>query len=165
MTHVDIYGISIRQPLAGDIVGEEIALAGLGTAFEASYVWKLVRGGKVLAQGYFQAGSMGAMQTWITTLDISAANSAGPAVLELAGDDPSGGEGGVVEPARVSVIVIPGAIGYVPYVVKKGDTLTAIVRENGSGNTDVSTVKNTALASGIKNPNLIRPGQLIRVPV
>ena len=51
------------------------------------------------------------------------------------------------------------------YVVKKGDTLTAIVRENGSGNTDVSTVKNTALASGIKNPNLIRPGQLIRVPV
>lgn len=162
---MDIYGINIRQPLAGDIVGEDIALAGLGTAFEASYVWKLVRGDQVLAEGFFQAGSMGAMQTWTTTLNIAGANTAGPAVLELAGDDPSEGEGGVVEPARVSVIVIPGSIGYVPYVVKKGDTLSAIVKEVGFGDPQVSTVKNTALASGIKNPDLIRPGQLIRVPV
>ncbi len=165
MPNVNIYGISIRQPLAGDIVGEDIALAGLGTAFEASYVWKLVRGDKILAEGFFQAGSMGTMQTWTTTLNIAGANAAGPAVLELAGDDPSDGEGGVVEPARVSVIVIPGAIGYVPYVVKKGDTLTAIVKEIGYGDPKVSTVKNTALASGIKNPDLIRPGQVIRVPV
>jgi hypothetical protein len=162
---MDIYGINIRQPLAGDIVGEEIALAGLGSAFESNYLWKLVRGDNVLAEGFFMAGSMTAMQTWTATLNIAGANTAGHAVLELAGDDPSGGEGGVVEPARVSVIVIPGAIGYVPYIVRKGDTLTAIVKEIGFRDPAVSSVKNTALASGIKNPNVIRPGQFIRVPV
>ena len=34
---MDIYGINIRQPLAGDIVGNSIALAAIGTAFEATY--------------------------------------------------------------------------------------------------------------------------------
>ena len=33
---MDIYGINIRQPLAGDIVGNGIALAAIGTAFEAT---------------------------------------------------------------------------------------------------------------------------------
>ena len=47
---MDIYGINIRQPLAGDIVGNSIALAAIGTAFEATYRWKLVRDGKTLAE-------------------------------------------------------------------------------------------------------------------
>jgi hypothetical protein len=161
---MEIYGISIRQPVAGDIVGESIALAAIGTAFEATYHWRLVRDGKTLTEGFITAGSMGAMETWVERLNTTAVTVAGPAVLELAGDDPSEGEGPDVEPARVSVIVIPGSRGYIPYLVRKGDTLTKILQELG-GDPNVSSVKNTALASGLKNPDKIFPGQLLRIPV
>ena len=161
---MDIYGINIRQPLAGDIVGNSIALAAIGTAFEATYRWKLVRDGKTLAEDFITAGSMGAMETWVEQLNTTAVKVAGPAVLELAGDDPSEGEGPDVEPARVPVIVIPGSRGYIPYLVRKGDTLTKILQELG-GDPKVSSVKNTALASGLKNPDKIFPGQLLRIPV
>jgi LysM repeat protein len=54
----------------------------------------------------------------------------GPAIFELAGDDPSGGMEGVPDVVRVPVVVVPGAQGYVPYQVVKGDTLSKIVRDN-----------------------------------
>ena len=161
---MDIYGINIRQPLAGDIVGNSIALAAIGTAFEATYRWRLVRDGKTLTEGFITAGSMGAMEIWVEQLNTTAVKGAGPAVLELAGDDPSGGEGPDVEPARVSVVVVPGARGYIPYMVRKGDTLTKILQELG-GDPKVSSVKHAALASGLKNPDKIFPGQLLRIPV
>ena len=161
---MDIYGISIRQPLAGDIVGSSIAMAAIGTAFEATYHWRLVRDGKTLAENFITAGSMGAMETWVEQLNTAAVKDAGPAVLELAGDDPSEGEGPDVEPACVTVIVIPGARGYIPYLVQKGDTLTRVLQEHG-GDPKVSNVKNTALASGLKDPDKILPGQLLRIPV
>jgi nucleoid-associated protein YgaU len=62
------------------------------------------------------------------------------------------------------VIVVPGARGYIPYLVQKGDNLTKILREH-AGDPKVSNVKNTPLASGLKNPDKIFPGQLLRIPV
>lgn len=162
---MDIYGISVRQPAPGDIVGDTLPIAALGTAFEATYVWRLVRGGHVLADGYFTAGSMGTMQTFVTEASVAGGAQPGPAVFELAGDSGADEEEAPApEPTRVNVILIPGATGYVPYQVKRGDTLTAIVREVGGG-AAVATVPNAALASGLRDPNRIRPGQILRIPV
>ena len=36
---MDVYGIQLRQPLAWDLIGRKVAIAALGTAFEASYGW------------------------------------------------------------------------------------------------------------------------------
>ena len=161
---MDIYGISVRSPATGDIVGDTVPVAALGTAFEATYVWRLVRGGQVLASGHFTAGSMGTMQAFVTEVAVPAGAQAGPAVFELAGDSGAGeDEAPAPEPVRVGVVLIPGAVGYVPYQVKRGDTLSAIVREVGSG--PVSTVQNAALASGLRDPDRIRPGQILRIPV
>lgn len=162
---MDIYGISVRQPAPGDIVGDILPIAALGTAFEATYVWRLVRAGHVLADGYFTAGSMGTMQTFVTEASVAGRAEPGPAVFELAGDSGADeGEAPAPEPTRVNVIFIPGATGYVPYQVKRGDTLTAIVREVGGG-APVATVRNAALASGLRDPDKIRPGQILRIPV
>lgn len=160
-----MYGISVRQPVSGDIVGDSLHIAALGTAFEANYLWRLVRDGKTLADGFFMAGSMGVMQTFVTEVSVQGVKKAGAAVFELNGEWPADDEEAPApEPVRVNVIVIPGAMGYVPYQVRKGDTLTAIVKEVGSGG-PVSTVRNAALASGLKDPNRIRPGQILRIPV
>lgn len=162
---MDIYGISVRQPAAGDIVGDTLPIAALGTAFEATYVWRLVRGGHVLADGFFTAGSMGTMQSFVTEAPVAGGVDPGPAVFELAGDSGADeGEGHGPEPTRVDVIVIPGATGYIPYQVKRGDTLSAIIREVGGGSA-VATVRNAALASGLRDPDRIRPGQILRIPV
>lgn len=87
----------------------------------------------------------------------------GPAIFELAGDDPSGGEEGVPDVVRVPVVVVPGAQGYVPYQVVKGDTLSKIVRDNAWS--DVATVKNIVSANGLPDPDKIRVRQLLRIPV
>ena len=36
---MDVYGIQLRQPLAWDLIGRTVAMAALGTAFEATYGW------------------------------------------------------------------------------------------------------------------------------
>ena len=45
------------------------------------------------------------------------------------------------------------------YKIQSGDTLSALAGRFGT------SVDALAKANGIKNPDLIRPGQLIRVPV
>lgn len=163
MTTTD-YGISVRQPQPNDIIGSNLTIAALGTAFEASYGWKLLNGDQVLAEGYLQAGGMGVMSSFVHEATVEGGTYTGPAIFEFAGDDPSAGEEGTAPaPIRVPVILVPGAQGYVPYQVVKGDTLSKIARENGWG--DLATVENIAAASGLTNPDKIRPGQILRIPV
>jgi nucleoid-associated protein YgaU len=159
------YGISLRQPRPNDLIGSTVAIAALGTAFEASYGWKLLKGTTVLAEGYLQEGAMGIMTTFVHQAELEGVSYVGPATFEFAGDDPSGGtEGLAPEPIRIPVFVVPEAEGYIPYQVVKGDTLTAIAKAQG-GESKVATVKNIAAINRIQDPNRIRPGQLLRIPV
>lgn len=158
------YGISLRQPQPNDLIGSTIAIAALGTAFEASYNWKLLNGDQVLAEGYLQAGSMGVMTAFVHEAQVEGVTYTGPAIFEFASDDPSGGEeGNVPAPTRVPVVVVPGAHGYIPYQVAPGDTLSKVVREHDWS--EVATVENIAAVNRITNPDKIRAGQLLRVPV
>jgi hypothetical protein len=69
------------------------------------------------------------------------------------GGNPSGGNGESVTPGGAS----GGAAGG-DYTVKPGDTLTDIIKNQGSG----SSVSDVAQASGISNPDLIHPGETIK---
>lgn len=155
------YELSVRQPAAGDIVGTTIPLAARGTAFEATWAWRLAAGDRTLAEGsYFGGGSAGQMVAFVTELAVGDLTYAGPATFEFHGD--TGAEN--PRTVRIPVIVIPGASGYWPYRVQGGDTLTAIAEKfsDGSG---VVTVDNIVAANALTNPDYIETGQLLRIPM
>jgi nucleoid-associated protein YgaU len=157
------YGLSLRQPQPNDLVGSTLAIAALGTAFEASYSWRLMHDDNVLTEGFFTAGSMGVLTPFVHETAVEGVSHRGPATFELAGDDPSEGEG-VPDLVRVPLVIVPGAQGHVPYQVVKGDTLSKIVQEHKDWG-GLVTVDNIAAASGLSDPNKIHPGQILRIPV
>lgn len=150
------YGIQLRQPQAGDIIGSKITIAAIGTAFEASYGWRLVNGATTVAEGYFQAGSMGLLESFVHQADV-ATDYSGQAVLRVFGDDPSGQSEGT-DLVEIPVVVLAGITGYQPHQVAAGETLTKLAEQYGA------TVENIALANDLSDPNKIRVGQLLRIP-
>jgi nucleoid-associated protein YgaU len=154
---MDPFGIQLRQPLAGDLIGQKVAIAAIGTAFEATYVWRIRVPQDVIAEGSFQAGETGTLEAFCHEVAVTT-DFVGPATFELAGDDPSGQTTGL-DVQSVAIIVIGGTRGFVVHQVVGGDTLSALARRFGS------TVNNIAVANRLPNPDLIQVGQILRIPV
>ncbi|MFS0703435.1 LysM peptidoglycan-binding domain-containing protein [Cellulomonas sp. 179-A 9B4 NHS] len=155
----DTWTIQLRSPLAGDLVGQQLVVAAIGTAFEASYGWRLLTDtGDVVQDGFFQAGSMGTLEAFAQSVPMTHTH-VGPATFELFGDDPSGEHAPGVDLVSARVVLVPGARGYRPHQVVRGDTLSALAREHGS------QVAWIVAANGIPDPDLIRVGQVLRIPV
>jgi LysM repeat protein len=154
----DLYGISLRQPLAWDLVGRTVAIAALGTAFEATYGWVIRAADGVLAEGTFTAGSMGLLESFVHEAPV-ATDFVGQGTFELFGDDPRGVRDAGLDTQSVPVIVIGGMQGYQLHQVVRGDTVSAIARATGS------TVAKIAAASRLQDPNKIQVGQVLRVPL
>ena len=155
---MDVYGIQLRQPLAWDLVGRTVAIAALGTAFEATYGWVIRAPDGVLAEGSFTAGSMGLMESFVHEAPV-ATDYIGSATFELFGDDPSGIRDQGLDTQSVAIIVIGGMQGYQLHQVVRGDTVSAIARDTGS------TVAKIAAASRLRDPDRIQVGQVLRVPL
>jgi nucleoid-associated protein YgaU len=155
---MDVYGIQLRQPQAWDLVGRTLAIAALGTAFEATYGWVVRAADGVLAEGSFTAGAMGLMESFVHEASV-ATDFIGAATFELFGDDPKGVRDAGLDTQSVSIIVIGGMEGYQLHQVVRGDTLTAIARATGS------TVTKIAVANRLRDPNKIQVGQVLRVPI
>ena len=155
---MDVYGISLRQPLAWDLVGRRLAIAALGTAFEATYGWVIRAPDGVLAEGFFTAGSMGLLESFVHEATVET-DFVGEGTFELFGDDPSGERDTGLDTQSVPVLVIGGMQGYQLYQVVKGDTLTKIAKETGS------TVREIAVASRLRDPDQIQVGQVLRIPL
>ncbi len=66
---MDPYGIQLRQPSPEDLIGHSVAIAAIGTAFEASYGWRLVHDG-TNAAGSFQTGSMGSLESLVHEAEV-----------------------------------------------------------------------------------------------
>jgi nucleoid-associated protein YgaU len=152
------YGIQLRQPAAGDLIGRTVAIAAIGTAFEATYGWRLLGGGSVVSEGFFTAGSMGLLESFVHSAE-TATGYVGPATFQLFGEDASGEHPPGTDLQERAVVVIGPMRGYVVHQVVRGDTLSAIARDLGS------RVPWIVAANGIPNPDLIRVGQVLRVPV
>jgi len=155
---MDLYGIQLRQPLAWDLIGRKVAIAALGTAFEASYGWVIRAPDGVLAEGFFTAGSTGLLESFVHEAPVET-DFIGSATFELFGDDPSGERDPGLDTQSVPVIVIGGMQGYVPHQVVRGDTVSALARHYGS------TVQKIAVASRLRDPDKIQVGQVLRVPL
>lgn len=155
---MDAFGIQLLQPLAWDLVGRTLAIAALGTAFEATYGWALRAPDGRVADGFFTAGSMGLMESFVHEAAV-ATDYVGPGTFELFGDDPSGERDPGLDAQSVPVIVIGGMQGYSLHQVVRGDTLTAIARDTGS------SVRKIAAANRLQNPDRILVGQVLRIPL
>ena len=87
-----------------------MAIAAIGTAFEASCGWRLVHHGHELAAGFFQAGSMGLLESFVHEAEVHT-DHVGPAEFQLFGDDPSGQRPPGLDTQTVPVMVIAGNAG------------------------------------------------------
>ena len=154
----DLYGIALRQPQPWDVVGRRVAIAALGTAFEATYGWVVRAPDGVLAEGSFTAGSMGLLESFVHEAPV-VTDYIGEATFELSGDDPRGVRDAGLDTQSVAIIVIGGMEGYRLHQVVRGDTVSAIASATGS------TVAKIAAASRLRDPNKIQVGQVLRVPL
>ncbi|RDV10455.1 LysM peptidoglycan-binding domain-containing protein [Arthrobacter sp. RT-1] len=158
--------IEVRQPTPNDVIGREFTIAGFGTGFEATVLWRLLdRNGQGVAQGNIQgAGSMGVIKDFGHQVSIGGYTArAAPMTLQVFGDDASG-----IHPPGTDLNLVPVTLftaleGFKLYEVVAGDNLSKIAREQGQNTTVEDVIQ--ANRDRIDNPDLIFPGQIFRIPL
>ena len=159
--------IEVRQPREHDLIGRRFTLAGFGTGFEATVLWRVLGDdGTPLAEGLVQgAGSMGVIQDFGHDVQLPSSVSARGAhvVLQVFGDDPSGQHPPGPDLNEVRVTLFTGLTGWKLHEVVRGNTLSAIARDVGENirYQDVFEANRDVLT----DPNVIVPGQVLRVPL
>lgn len=154
--------LDIQQPQPFDLVGPAILIAGNATAFEGTLSVRVSEGHDEYTS-FLQVGALGLRQ-FQGSIDIPDSNSFELTRLFLTLSDDTGNEDGpsVVIPVLYGPRILSGYKGWQPYTVKPGDTLTKIAQAH-YGNTIYQPIfeANQHLLS---NPNVIIPGQVLRVP-
>jgi nucleoid-associated protein YgaU len=158
--------IEVRQPKPNDVIARDFTIAGFGTGFEATVLWRMLdTGGQTVAAGNIQgAGGMGVIHDFGHQVSFGGYSArAAHLTLQVFGEDASG-----IHPPGTDLNVVPVTVfttleGFKLYEVIGGDTLTKIARERGQ-NTTVDDIFQ-ANRDRISNPDLIFPGQVFRIPL
>ncbi|CAL9446553.1 hypothetical protein SUDANB95_02345 [Actinosynnema sp. ALI-1.44] len=159
--------IAVQQPRPHDLVDNLIRLGGVaGGAFEANFNYRVHEGHDEVT-GFFMAGDgTGGHGQFQLTVDVSgAAFTLERLFVEVFHVSPNDGSelDKVVVPVVHGPRILPGYRVYVEHVVQAGETLWSIATHYyGSGNLYHRLV--AANPHTITNPNVIHPGDVIRVP-
>ena len=159
--------VDVQQPRPYDLVSDAIQVAGVaGGAFEANFNYRVTEGHDEVT-GYFMAGDgVGGHGQFQLTVDVSSASFQLERVfVEVFHTSPKDGAelDKVIVPVVVGPKIIPGYLNYLEHVVESGETLWAISTQYyGSGNLYYRLV--SANPHTISNPNVIHPGDIVRVP-
>lgn len=156
----------IDQPREFDLVGNPIQVAGIGSGFEATLQYRVTEGHDEIS-GHFNVGG-GTGEHGQFQIQVNAAGAAFKLdrlfvqVFEFSAKD--GSEINVVTvPVIYGPRIVPGYYGYREHVVQPGDTLWAIATANyGNGDQYLRIVR--ANPTQISDPDMIFPGQVLRVP-
>lgn len=158
--------IDVQQPRPYDIVGDTVQLGGVaGEAFEASFNYRITEGHDEVT-GHFMAGDgAGGHGQFQVTADVSgAAFTRERLFVEIFHVSPKDGAelDKVIVPVILGSQVVPGYTTYLEHVVQAGETLWGIAQQHyGNGNLYHRLV---AANPAITNPNIIHPGDVVRVP-
>ncbi|MDJ0822458.1 MAG: LysM peptidoglycan-binding domain-containing protein [Paracoccaceae bacterium] len=154
--------LDIQQPQPFDIVGSRILIAGNATAFEGTLTISVSEGHDEF-NSFTQVGSLGLRQ-FQGFIDIPEDNAFKLNRLFLTLADDTGNENGpsVVIPVLFGPRILPGYGGWQPYTVQPGDTLTAIAQSQ-YGNAEWRPIFEANIHI-LNDPNLIFPGQVLRIP-
>jgi nucleoid-associated protein YgaU len=158
--------IEIQQPRPYDLVDDEIQVAGQAAAFEATIHYRLTDGHDELT-GFFTAGGAVAVRQFQTTISGIEATAMKQPLMFLSLFELSPRDGS--EQKTVTVPVIYGTFllgsyaGWQPYTVQSDDTLSGIAASvyGDSGKWRLIHVANQHV---VPNPDLIFPGQELRIP-
>lgn len=157
----------IDQPRQFDLVGNPVLVAGIGTGFEATLQYRISEGHDEVTGHFMVGGGTGEHGQFQLQVDVSGAaftlDRLFVEVFEISAKD--GSEiNKVIVPMIYGPLIVDGYIGYREHTVRSGDTLSAIAAAN-YGNASLYTRIVQANPTQINDPDLIFPGQVLRIPI
>ncbi|MCI0600172.1 MAG: LysM peptidoglycan-binding domain-containing protein [Beijerinckiaceae bacterium] len=157
----------IQQPKPFDLAGNPLRVGGIGTGFEAVLQYRIHDGHDERTGHFNVGGGTGEHGQFQLSVDLTgAAFQLDRLFVEIY--EESAQDGSEINKVIVPVIygprIVPGFIGYRLHVVKRGDTLSAIARENYG---DASRFNDIVRANPtiISDPNRIFVGQVLKIPI
>jgi hypothetical protein len=158
--------ISLRHPRAHDIVDDPIEIAGVGTGFEGTLQVRVrSHDGTELATKHFQSGGSGIWGNFFLRLDVPGVPGNPHGTLEVF--EFSAEDGSEINKV-VRRIVFGRALrdpytGFAVHEVKSGDTLSKIADQWYGDAGEFRTIFQ-ANRHLLEDPDVIVPGQLLRIP-
>jgi nucleoid-associated protein YgaU len=158
--------ISVRQPQPFDLVDDPVEVCGVGTGFEGVFAARVRDGnGNQLVQVSIHAGGTGVWANYHTTLALGGTPATPQGTLEVF--EASAKDGSDVNKVVVPITFGPALIapyhGFTQDTVQAGDTLSAMAQRWYSDPNQWPRIYE-ANRHQIVNPNLIFPGQVLRIP-
>lgn len=159
--------VHVQQPQPYDLVSNDIQVGGVaGGAFEASFNYRVHEGHDEVMGSFMAGDGVGGHGQFQVTVDVSGASFTLDRVfVEVFHTSPKDGAelDRVIVPVVLGPRIISGYRNYLEHVVQSGETLWGIATQYyGSGNLYYRLV--SANPHTIANPNLIHPGDIVRVP-
>lgn len=158
--------IAVRQPQPHDLVDDPVEVCGVGTGFEGVFAARVRDGnGAELAQISIVAGGLGTWGNFHALLPLGGAPATPHGqleVFEFSAQDGSESNKTVVLITFGRALVEPYH-GFAQYTVVSGDTLSAIAQQWYSDATKWPRIFE-ANRQQIIDPNVIFPGQVLRIP-
>jgi nucleoid-associated protein YgaU len=158
--------ITVRQPRPFDLVDDPVAVSGVGTGFEGVFAARVRDGnGTQLAQVSINAGGTGTWANYHTTLALVGVPATPQGTLEVF--ESSAKDGSDINKVVVAITFGPALInpyhGFAQDTVQSGDTLSALA-QRWYGDATLWPRLFEANRNQIVNPNVIHPGQVLRIP-
>ncbi|HKA04506.1 MAG TPA: LysM peptidoglycan-binding domain-containing protein [Acidimicrobiales bacterium] len=154
--------IDVRHPVAGDIVTDQVNVAGfLNIGDSVAIISIRAEDDSELASTTVRSLDFGSGDFGVT-LEVTPTTQTGNVVVSYSPD--SGLEAAVVPVTFGSTLFSGGYLGFFVHTVEPGDTLFDIAAANyGDGNRwPLLALVNRDI---VADPNLIHPGQELRIPV
>ena len=159
--------ITVRQPKAYDIVDDPVGVCGVGTGFEGVFSARVRDGnGTELALISISAGGMGTWGNYHAELPLGGVPSTPQGTLEVFEFSASGNGdelGKVIVPIVFGRALLDPYHGFAQYTVLSGDTLSSIAQQWYGTAAEWPHIFE-ANRNQIINPNVIFPGQVLRIP-
>ncbi|MEM9206702.1 MAG: LysM peptidoglycan-binding domain-containing protein [Pseudomonadota bacterium] len=154
--------LDVQQPQPFDLVGSKILIAGNAAAFEGT-LSVTVSEGQDEVSSFITVGALGIRQ-FQGSIDIPETVAFTlTRVFVILADNTGNADGpSLFIPVLFGPKILPGFTGWQPYTVQPGDTLTSIAQAQ-YGNSNFTPIFQ-ANQNIISDPNLIFPGQELKIP-
>jgi len=159
--------ISVRQPAPYDLVDDPVAASGVGTGFEGVFSARVRdANGDKLVEININAGGTGIWANYDVTLALGGVPPTPQGTLEVF-EYSQKGDGTelskVVVPITFGRALVDPYTGFAQYTVVAGDTLSSIAQQWYSDASKWPRI-HEANRHQVPNPNVIFPGQVLRIP-
>lgn len=157
----------VRHPKPQDIVDDPVEICGICTAFEATFQVRARDGnGDEIVQETVHAGGTGVWTNYHISLSLGGPPATPHGTIETFEFSAMDGSevNKIVVPVVFGTALLAGYFGFTQYTVVSGDTLSKIARDFYDGDASKATIIFEANRDQITNPNLIFPGQVLRIP-